>query len=98
MRVHGEFMDRALAALIEDLAQTGLLKTTLVAVLSEFGRSPRINASAGRDHWAECFSCLLAGGELPAGIVIGASDAGGSRPLSSPVPAAELSELLAVPA
>ena len=63
MENHALEMDPALAALVEDLAATGKLESTLVLVLSEFGRTPRINNNAGRDHHARCFSCLMAGGE-----------------------------------
>ena len=69
MRAHGEIMDPALASLIEDLAATGLLEKTLVLMLSEFGRTPRINDNAGRDHHAKVFSCFLAGGGVKGGQV-----------------------------
>ncbi|MEX2288237.1 MAG: DUF1501 domain-containing protein [Planctomycetaceae bacterium] len=90
LRMHGDVMDRPLAALIEDLAQSGLLATTLVVVLSEFGRSPRVNSHAGRDHWSGCFSCLLAGGGISGGTVVGESDRDGYRPLSTPVQVGDL--------
>lgn len=66
--------DQALAALIEDLEERGLLDTTLVVALGEFGRTPRINKDAGRDHWPDCFSAVLAGGGIRAGYIHGASD------------------------
>lgn len=90
MRDHGEVMDPALASLLEDLAASGRLDTTLVVVLSEFGRTPRINQNAGRDHHPGCFSCLLAGGGITGGQVIGASDKDGAQPADRPVKAADL--------
>lgn len=78
--------DRALAALIRDLIDRGLYEKTLVVAMGEFGRTPRMNEAAGRDHWGHTFSVLMGGGRLQRGIVIGASDAHGAyvaeRPLS----------------
>ncbi len=85
MRNHGEVMDPALAALIEDLAKSGLLAKTMVIVLSEFGRTPKINMQEGRDHHAAVFSCLLAGGGIKGGQVIGSSDIDGVFPKDRPV-------------
>lgn len=90
MRNHGEVMDPGLSALIEDLAQSGLLKKTLVIMLSEFGRTPRINDDAGRDHHASVFSCFMAGGGIKGGQVIGSSDADGYRPKDRPVQVPDL--------
>lgn len=67
-------LDQALSALLTDLTERGLLDDTLVAVLSEFGRSPRINPAAGRDHWGHVFSVALAGGGIRGGRVVGRSD------------------------
>jgi hypothetical protein len=67
-------MDAAYSALLEDLAVRGLLDETLVVWMGEFGRSPKINASAGRDHWGHVFSVALAGGGVRGGQVLGASD------------------------
>ena len=67
-------LDSALPTLLEDLAERGLLAETLVVVMGEFGRTPRHNASGGRDHWGHCFSVALAGGGVRGGQVIGASD------------------------
>ncbi len=79
-------LDRGLTALIEDLEQRGLLETTLVIVIGEFGRSPVMTKTAGRDHWPGVMSFLMAGGGIKSGQVIGATDRrGGSiheRPLS----------------
>ena len=85
MRAHGEIMDPALASLIEDLASSGLLEKTLVLMLSEFGRTPRINENAGRDHHAKVFSCFLAGGGVKGGQIIGSSDEDGVMPAERPV-------------
>ena len=78
-------MDLAVAALLDDLSERGLLETTLVALITEFGRTPRINATAGRDHWSDVFSIMLAGGGLKSGQVIGTSTANGERPQDRPV-------------
>jgi hypothetical protein len=72
--------DRAFAALIEDLASRGLLDSTLVIALGEFGRTPKINAQRGRDHWPYCFSAVFAGGGVRGGTVYGASDKIGAYP------------------
>jgi hypothetical protein len=72
--------DQAYAALITDLAQRGMLDKTLVMVSSEFGRTPKINATAGRDHWPKVFSVALAGGGIKQGSVYGSSDSTASEP------------------
>jgi hypothetical protein len=72
--------DLAFSALLEDLSQRGLLDETLVVWAAEFGRSPRINAAAGRDHWGHVFSLALAGGGVRGGAVHGASDPLGAYP------------------
>ena len=90
MRAHGEEMDPALAALIEDLAQSGMLEKTMVIMLSEFGRTPRINDDEGRDHHAACFSGLIAGGGVRGGTVIGSSDEDGYQPKDRPVQVPDL--------
>ena len=73
-------LDQGFAALIEDLDQRGLLDTTLVCIASEFGRTPKINANAGRDHWPKVFSVVMAGGGTKPGIVYGKSNATASEP------------------
>lgn len=83
-------VDRALSALIEDLDQRGLLETTLVVAAGEFGRTPQINASAGRDHWPDCYTILLAGGGVQGGAVYGASDRLGAYPALDPATPADL--------
>ena len=70
-------VDNTLATLIEDLQDRGLLETTLVVCLGEFGRTPKINAQAGRDHWASAMSVLFAGCGCPGGAIIGATDKNG---------------------
>ncbi len=69
--------EATIAALIEDLAQRGLLERTLVIALGEFGRTPQVNKDAGRDHWSNAMSVLFAGGRTPGGRVVGATDAKG---------------------
>ena len=76
--------DQAYSALIEDLDQRGLLKTTMVVAWGEFGRTPMINATAGRDHWPGVFSAALAGGGIQGGRVVGSSDAKGGEPRDNP--------------
>jgi hypothetical protein len=78
-------MDAAYSALLEDLSQRSLLEQTLVVWMGEFGRTPRINAAAGRDHWGHVFSVALAGGGIRGGVVHGASDAIGGYPHSGRV-------------
>ncbi len=85
MRGHGAVMDPAIGTLIEDLAADGRLDRTLVMVLSEFGRTPRVNDGGGRDHHARCFSCLMAGGGIKGGTLVGASDEDGILPAERPV-------------
>lgn len=83
-------LDIALSALIDDLSERGMLDRTLVMVMGEMGRTPKINAKAGRDHWPKSNFCLLAGGGIRAGQVIGATDSRGELPIERPVTPAEL--------
>lgn len=83
-------LDMAVGTLLADLDQRGLLERTLVAVMGEFGRSPRVNANAGRDHWNFCYGLLLAGGGIRGGYVHGASDRIGAFPSQNPVLPAEI--------
>jgi hypothetical protein len=76
--------DRAYAALIEDLDQRGLLSSTLVIAWGEFGRTPKVNNDAGRDHYPNVFSAALAGGPIKGGRVVGESDAKGAFPKANP--------------
>ena len=77
------YLDRAVAALLDDLHDTGLLDTTLVVMTGEFGRTPRINKDAGRDHWGPVMTMLLAGGGVRGGNVIGATDKIAAYPTSN---------------
>jgi hypothetical protein len=84
MKSTGGWLDAALSALLEDLEQRGLLERTLVLVMGEFGRTPKINASAGRDHWVHVMSVLMAGARIRGGQLYGSSTADGyadDRPL-----------------
>ncbi len=78
-------LDQALAAIISDLDERGLLDSTLIMVTSEFGRTPKINASAGRDHFARVYSTMLAGGGITRGNIYGSTDATASEPDENPV-------------
>lgn len=77
--------DQAYSALIEDLKQRGMLANTMVAALSEFGRTPKVNPAGGRDHWPQCFTVSFAGGGVKGGRVIGKSDPVGGFPAERPV-------------
>ena len=85
MKAKAPLFDRAFSTLIEDLSERGLLDSTLVCVTSEFGRSPKINAQGGRDHWPKVFSNLLAGGGIRQGHVFGSSNATASEPAEDPL-------------
>jgi len=82
--------DQAYSALIEDLDQRGLLPTTLVAGLAEFGRTPKVNPAGGRDHWPGCFTVSFAGGGVQGGRAVGASDPIGGVPADRPAAPPEL--------
>jgi hypothetical protein len=82
--------DKAFAALINDLNERGLLKDTLVTVTSEFGRTPKINRTAGRDHWPKLFGVALAGGGVKEGFAYGTPDATATEPEEDPVFPADL--------
>ena len=82
--------DQGFAALIRDLDRTGLLQTTLVMISSEFGRTPKINGTAGRDHWPKVFSVVLAGGGVKRGFVYGSSDATATEPENDPLTVQDL--------
>jgi hypothetical protein len=81
--------DQAYAALIRDLEQRGLLDSTMVVIASEFGRTPKINGTAGRDHWPKVFSVVMSGGGIRKGIVYGSSDATASEPNENPLSVAD---------
>lgn len=78
-------LDQAVSALIDDLQDRGLWQDTLVVVMGEFGRTPKLNVNGGRDHWPRAFSVLLAGGPIAGGTVLGKTDAQGESPDSDPV-------------
>lgn len=78
-------LDKAIAALVDDLTTRGMLDDVIIYCVGEFGRTPRMNGHAGRDHWADCFSVLLAGGGLQGGRIVGASEKWGGAVLERPV-------------
>jgi uncharacterized protein (DUF1501 family) len=82
--------DQGYSALIEDLAQRGLLGNTMVCNLAEFGRTPRINPAGGRDHWPNCWTVYFAGGGVKGGRVVGRSDDIGAYPAERPVTPGEV--------
>jgi hypothetical protein len=94
-------LDAGLAGLLEDLQERGLLDETLVVAMGEFGRTPKVKADGGRDHWPQCYSLLLAGGGIHGGRVLGRSDRMGAYPAADPVEAREilvtLATLLGIP-
>ena len=83
-------LDLALSALIQDLKQQGMLDDTLVIVMGEFGRTPKLNTNGGRDHWPRVFSAMLAGGGVNGGQIVGASDRTGESPQDYPITPADL--------
>ncbi len=82
--------DQAYSALLEDLADRGMLDKTLVCNLAEFGRTPKVNPAGGRDHWPQCWSVYFAGGGVKGGRVVGRSDEKGAFPAERPVEPAEV--------
>lgn len=86
--------DQAISALLHDLQARGLLESTAVVCLGEFGRTPRVNRHAGRDHWPWVQAALIAGAGLAAGSVVGASDRNGAYPAERPVTPADLAATL----
>src|SRR6185312_8966230 len=82
--------DLGFARLLSDLTDRGLLERTLVVVMGEIGRTPKINGGAGRDHWEFCYSVLFAGGGTKGGFVYGASDKRGAYPSECPVTATDV--------
>jgi hypothetical protein len=82
--------DQAFPALLEDLEQRGMLATTLVLVIGDFGRTPKINFSGGRDHWPRAFSVALAGAGIQGGVVVGKTDAQAAEPADRPVSVEDL--------
>ena len=91
--IHAErasILDAGLSALLDDLVARDLLDRTIVLCLGEFGRTPQINALEGRDHWPHGFACLLGGGGLRSGQIIGETDPEGAAPPKEPVPVEDL--------
>jgi hypothetical protein len=86
--------DQAFAALIDDLSCRGMLEETLVIAMGEFGRTPKMNGSAGRDHWPHCYTVVLAGGGVRGGISFGTSDKFGAYPDTDAVTPADLAATL----
>jgi len=84
-KYHLPITDQTLPTLLDDLEDRGLLDTTLVVWVGEFGRTPKINKNASRDHWPQCYTALLAGGGIKPGVIHGASDAQGMYPDEHPV-------------
>jgi uncharacterized protein (DUF1501 family) len=82
--------DQGVSALIEDLDQRGMLATTVVPVLGEFGRTPKINPAGGRDHWPQVWTVWFAGGGIKGGRVVGSSDDIGGYPADRPTTCAEV--------
>jgi hypothetical protein len=83
-------LDQGLSALVDDLSERGLLDETLVVTMGEFGRSPKINANAGRDHWGPCSSVVFAGGGVGGGQLVGASDKTAAYPTRDMVQPADV--------
>ena len=77
-------LDAGVSALLDDLADRGMLDDTMVMVVGEFGREPKVNKDAGRDHWAQCFCGLFAGAGVRGGQVIGKSDKSAAYPATAP--------------
>ena len=92
VRDHGGKLDQAVSALIQDLDERGMLDDVTVAVWGEFGRTPRINPQAGRDHWPQVSCALLAGGGMKLGQAIGATNRLGEHAVERPV---HMQEILA---
>ena len=83
-------LDRAMSALVEDLAQRGLLESTAIIWMGEFGRTPRINGAAGRDHWARSWSVVVGGAGFKRGVVIGETNSEGTEVTSEPYTSEDL--------
>ena len=94
LNYHCPVFDRAFSALLEDLQERGLLESTLVVAFGEMGRTPKINKTGGRDHWATC-STLWAGGGVVGGRVVGETDAQGAHPITEPYSAVDVGTTIA---
>jgi len=87
---HAPWLDQAFSTFLTDLDERGLLASTLVLAVGEFGREPKVNDKAGREHWPGCYCALLAGGGVRGGRVIGTSDAKAAKPVDTPLTPADL--------
>src|SRR5262245_19248015 len=87
---HAPWLDQAASVFLTDLHERGLLESTLVIAVGEFGREPKVNDKAGREHWPGCYSAILAGGGVKGGRVIGTSDAKAAKPADTPLTPADL--------
>ena len=84
-KYHLPLTNQTLPTFLDDLDSRGLLDSTLVVWMGEFGRTPKINQNVSRDHWPDCYTVLLAGGGVKRGLVYGASDKNGAYPAENPV-------------
>jgi uncharacterized protein (DUF1501 family) len=91
---HAWMLDQSLSTLLADLHERRLLEQTIVLAVGEFGRTPKINEKAGRDHWEHCYSALVAGGGLRTGQVVGASDPLAQYPATRPLSPGDLAATL----
>jgi uncharacterized protein (DUF1501 family) len=82
--------DQGVAALLDDLGERGMLENTVIPVLGEFGRTPKVNPAGGRDHWPQVWTVWFAGGGIKGGRVVGASDEIGGYPADRPVTTSEI--------
>ena len=83
-------LDQAMGALVADLAERELIDDTAVMWMGEFGRTPRINANAGRDHWARSWSCVVGGGGIKGGLAVGETSKDGTEVVSEPYSSEDL--------
>jgi hypothetical protein len=90
MRYNAPPVDFAVSALLDDLRDRGMLDHTLVLLMGEFGRTPKVNPNAGRDHWVHVMTVLMAGGGIRGGRIVGSSDAQGAYPDERPIHAREM--------
>jgi len=93
-RHHLPILDQMFTALVDDLEQRGLLETTLVVLMGEMGRTPRINKNSGRDHWPQCGFVLLAGGGTKRGLVLGRTDKQAAYPVERPVSTGDMASTI----
>jgi hypothetical protein len=88
---HAPWLDQSMSALLADLHDRRLLESTLVLAVGEFGRAPKINDKAGREHWPDCYCALVAGGGVKGGRFVGTSDSKAAKPADTPLTPADLS-------